>query len=111
MTEPVRAVAKAEPLPPMPKLAWDPARAKGWVHARIYERRRLLPDALIDEVPADGGFALSPLAPGRHDLLLVLTRPQVAKGGAERSWLPLGGDDAIETTPPGPLRVGVPGAP
>ena len=94
-----------------PKLAWDAARTKGWVHARVYERRRLLPDTLIDEVAADAGFALSPLAPGAHELVVVLARPQVSKGGADQSWLPLAGGESIETTPPCPLHVDVPGAP
>ncbi len=56
------------------RLAWDPERARGWERVRVFRVRRLRPDLLLGEAPADGSLALGALDAGRYDLRAELVR-------------------------------------
>ncbi|MEE8557103.1 MAG: hypothetical protein V3T14_04385 [Myxococcota bacterium] len=86
---------------------WDPERASGWIGARVYRRRPFAPDALLAAVNGAAEVELPALAPGRHRLEVVLTRPAVSAGIGGLSRV----RPSFERSPRCELILEIPGGP
>jgi fibronectin type 3 domain-containing protein len=97
---------RAKPSPEGPLLLWDARRAEPWAGARVYRRRRFLPDVLLAEVTGQAEIRLAGLESGTHRLAVVLVRPAEARVGSPVT-MP-GATASVELAPPCPVELELP---